>query len=309
MPKLLRGALGKKPLPTDTDFADAFPNKETKGLLVETALAAGLLLASMHAQGNWQTRQKDDNSPVTDADIAADKLIAERLSDFAKASQTQIISEETAKPSETAEPLANRLLFVDPLDGTRNFTHFGRDYCVNLGLVENRQAVFGVIADPSAKVCWWGGANLGAWRANFAPDGVLQEATALQVRPAETPLRIVLGYWSDEERVGKRLAKLGITMTTPQRVGAALKFCRIAEGVADLYPRGRGSSEWDTAAGQAILEGAGGVIRLVQLVGEEATLTEDPLRYGKEKFLNPPFFATTAEILNQAKQNTPAKKA
>ena len=88
-------------MPTDTDFADAFPNKETKGLLVETAIAAGLLLASMQAQGNWQTRQKDDNSPVTDADIAADKLIAERLSDFAKASQTQIFLK---RPRSRAKP-------------------------------------------------------------------------------------------------------------------------------------------------------------------------------------------------------------
>ena len=289
-------APGKKPLPIET------PHQQ---LLVDTAIATALLLAEIHRQGNWQEQTKADNSPVTDADLAADKLIAERLRAFAIAQGVQIISEETATENiggnvsgedSASGDSAQSLLLVDPLDGTRNFMQFGHDYCVNIGLVENGQASFGVVADPADLVCWWGGSGYGAWRASFASDGRLEDKVAIRVSSATKPPRIVLGYWSKAERVAPRLAKLGFEMTKPQRVGAALKFCRIAEGVADLYPRGAGSSEWDTAAGQAILEGAGGLVRLVR---HDGTISDQTLLYGKDKFLNPPFFAASPDALKK----------
>ena len=260
---------------------------------MDTAVATALLLAEIHRHGDWNEQTKADNSPVTDADLAADRLIAQRLGAFATSHGIEIVSEETAEENTKAN-LAKRLLLVDPLDGTRNFMQFGRDYCVNIGFVEDGKASFGVVADPADLVCWWGGSAYGAWRAKFDSAGTLGNKVAIEVSPTEKPLRIVLGYWSKAERVAARLAKLGFEMDTPHRVGAALKFCRIAEGVADLYPRGAGSSEWDTAAGQAILEGAGGLVRVVEGNG---TISDQTLLYGKDKFLNPPFFAASPEAL------------
>ena len=262
-------------------------------LLVDTAVATALLLAEIHKHGDWNEQTKADNSPVTDADLAADRLIAERLGAFATSHGIEIVSEETAEENTKAN-LAKRLLLVDPLDGTRNFMQFGHDYCVNIGFVEDGQASFGVVADPADLVCWWGGSAYGSWRAKFDSAGTLGNKVAIEVSPTEKPLRIVLGYWSKAERVAARLAKLGFEMDTPHRVGAALKFCRIAEGEADLYPRGAGSSEWDTAAGQAILEGAGGLVRVLEGNG---TISDQTLLYGKDKFLNPPFFAASPEAL------------
>ena len=261
--------------------------EDTIARLLEAALSAALYLREKCAQGAGEVRRKEDGTEVTDADLAADEKIREHLSPLATSDGIEIVSEETGGNASA------RFLLVDPLDGTRNFTTMGHDFCVNIGLVEGDRATFGVIADPSASVCWWGGVGYGAWRASFSAGGVLGNKTTLRVRNAESPIRGVIGYWSNEAIVKKRLTTFGLQNVSFAQVGAALKFCRIAEGKADLYPRGAGSSEWDTAAGQAILEAAGGMVRIV---GADGMPSSETLRYGKEKFLNPPFLATTKSV-------------
>lgn len=234
--------------------------------------AAAAILAVPRPDLN--AREKADASPVTAADEASEAVILEGLSRLLP--DVAVISEETT----TGRPVpgsTRRCLIVDPLDGTREFVAGRDEYVVNIALVEDGVPIAGVVVAPARGLAWRGHVGRGAERlalaAGAAPDAA-RERFAIHTRPTPPTRPRVLVSRSHldaatETYVG-RLAQ-------PEKIpcGSALKFCLLAEGSADLYPRLAPTSEWDVAAGHAVLLAAGGEV--LKPGGE-------PLRYGADNF-------------------------
>jgi 3'(2'),5'-bisphosphate nucleotidase len=224
----------------------------------------------------FDTAAKADGSPVTEADLRADRVIRQDLaSSFPGAC---IVSEESSPEIENA---AESFFLVDPLDGTREFVARNGEFTVNIAAVERGRAVAGIVLAPALGELFYAARGLGAWQV------IAGERRALAVRPAlpGQPLR-VLGSRSHRDAATQAwLARL--RQPWQEHVaGSSLKFCRIAQGRADLYPRLGPTSQWDTAAGQAVLELAGGA---VLVAGGRA------LSYGRDQPLINPHFVAMAD--------------
>jgi len=217
--------------------------------------------------GQFEVQHKSDASPVTAADLAAHTRIVEALAQLPP--DIPVLSEESADSIDTETRRRwTRYWLVDPLDGTREFIKRNGEFTVNIALIEDGIAVYGVIQAPVLETVWHGGPGLGAWRRDADGEHVLHTC-----RPAATPLRIASSRSWPSPQV-ERLLQQGDAIAVP--LGSSLKFCRLAEGVLDLYPRFGPTSEWDTAAGQAILQGAG---------GEVFDADSNPLRYNQRTSL------------------------
>lgn len=244
--------------------------------LCELARAAG---AATLAYWNkpLDVLDKSDDSPVTAADLAAHALISRELQRLTPG--IPVLSEEDANAS-LAERLSwDRFWLVDPLDGTKEFIAGSDEYTVNIALIEAGQVQFGVVGVPARGDLYWGGADHGAW---------LQRGDALaqpiRSRRPGTVLEVVASRRHTSPEQEAMLTRLeGLRRIERVSVGSSLKFCLIAEGRADLYPRFAPTSQWDTAAAQAVVEGAGG--RVIGLDGQRFTY---PTR---EHWLNPWFIA------------------
>lgn len=226
---------------------------------------------------------KPDHSPLTQADLRAHQIIAQRLR--ALTPDLAVVSEEDA-PSLLARPAQGDFWLVDPLDGTKEFLAQNDEFTVNIALVRAGSAVLGVVLAPALGQAYWGGVGLGAFREK---EGRVQ---AIQVAPAVAPGQAVRVVASKSHMNAATLAfirQLGAHELV--QAGSSLKFCRVAEGAADVYPRLGPTCEWDTAAAQAVLEAAGG--QVVSTVDGEA------LRYGKPAVLNPHFVASSAFMRNR----------
>ena len=218
-------------------------------------------------------RIKDDGSPVTEADRAADSLIVAGLR--AAAPQIPVISEESAAAAGGA-PAGGRFWLVDPLDGTREFIARTGEFTVNIALIEGGRPVLGVLHAPALGETYVADGLGQAVR--FMGDGAPQTITARPV-PDAGPAVIASRSHLDTETEAY-IAALRPARSTA--AGSALKFGLLARGAADLYPRLGRTMEWDTAAGQAVLSAAGGQVR---------DLGGGALGYGKPGFVNPPFVA------------------
>jgi 3'(2'), 5'-bisphosphate nucleotidase len=255
--------------------------------LIEGALAiaqeAGAAILPFWRSGVEVTAKADD-SPVTAADLAAHEVIAAGLARLAP--DIPVLSEEDCD-----RPLAQRESWqqwwlVDPLDGTKEFISGSDEFTVNIALVEGGKVVFGVVTMPVTGRGWWGGAGLGAWRqeAGEAPQPIQVRAAP----PAGEPFTVVASRRHSSPQQERLLAGLGeavgeLRLTS---VGSSLKFCLLAEGAADCYPRLAPTSQWDTAAAQGVLEGAGGEV--VDTQGQ-------PFSYpARESLLNGHFLALPA---------------
>jgi len=218
--------------------------------VIAIAYAAARDILAVYA-GHFEVRRKSDSSPVTAADMAAHTRIVAALERLTP--DIPILSEESADTiSVQTRRHWSRYWLVDPLDGTREFVKRNGEFTVNIALIEDGVAVYGVIQAPVLETVWHGGPHLGAWRRDADGEHLLQSC-----RPAATPLRVATSRswpspWLED------LLQRDDAVAVP--LGSSLKFCRLAEGVLDLYPRFGPTSEWDTAAGQAILLGAGGTI-------------------------------------------------
>jgi 3'(2'), 5'-bisphosphate nucleotidase len=200
----------------------------------------------------FAVEHKDDDSPLTAADLAAHRCIVAGLSRITP--EIPVLSEESAHEVATAQRRGwTRLWLVDPLDGTREFVKRNGEFTVNIALIEDGVAVFGVVQAPVTGVLWHGGAGLGACVREHGQE------RALRVRsPAVAPLRVAASRSHRDARTQAFIERMG--EVEPVGLGSSLKFCRIAEGALDVYPRFGPTSEWDTAAGQCVLEGAGGAL-------------------------------------------------
>jgi len=234
------------------------------------AREAGMLIMTYFG-GVFDTNHKQDKSPVTEADIKANQLIIAAL--YRMAPHIPIVAEEDDTPNAGGHDL---FWLVDPLDGTRSFVRGEAEFTVNIGLIHNGVPVLGVIYAPPQDMLYYGAAGQGALREQ--PGHPPQP---IHVRkPADDGLVVVRSQSHPSPATSAYLEKLTIKQIIPG--SSSIKFCTVAEGNADLYPRFGRTMEWDTAAGHAILNAAGGRVE---------TADGKPLTYGKPGFENPHFIA------------------
>ncbi len=245
-----------------TNFADL--DAIARGL-AEIALAAGPAVMEEYARAG-SGREKADGSPVTAADERAEAIILERLSAFAP--DVAVVAEEACAAG-AALVAPRRFFLVDPLDGTREFLARNGEFTINIGLVADGRAVAGAVFAPALGRVWFGGEN--AFAAEVAVGAALPDGCAsISVRAAPASLAALASRSHSDATTEAFLTRLGVG----ERVsaGSSLKFCKLAEGGADVYPRFGPTMEWDTAAADAVLRAAGGTT----LGLDGATL-----RYGK----------------------------
>jgi len=236
------------------------------------ARAAGREIMS-HYSGEVATTRKDDDSPLTAADLAAQRVIIAGLT--ALQPRLPVLSEESAPDGLAHRRDWRQLWLVDPLDGTREFLKRNGEFTVNIALVHEHEPVLGVVSAPALGLDYYGARGVGAWRS--VPGGAPEPLRP--TRPAAARTRVLGSRSHRGESLDALLARLGDHELVA--IGSALKFGWLAEGRADFYPRLSPTSEWDTGAGQAVLEAVG--CRVVGLDGK-------PLRYNeRDTLLNPSF--------------------
>jgi len=234
---------------------------------------AGAAIMQIYA-GEFAVERKDDDSPLTAADLAAHRVIVNGLR--ALTPQIPILSEESAEQADWQERQSwSRYWLVDPLDGTREFIKRNGEFTVNIALIDAHEPVLGVVYAPALDELYW------AWHGGHANFSTSSQSGILRTRPRATPLLVAGSRSHADPRMLTALDKLGPLTLVP--LGSSLKFCRTARAQVDLYIRYGLTSEWDTAAGQCVLEQAGG--RVTELDGQA-------LRYNtKASLLNPDFLA------------------
>jgi len=240
--------------------------------LAEAAREAGEAILTVVRRG-FEVEAKHDQSPVTEADRAAELVILAALARAAPG--VPVIAEEEVAAGRI--PAHDDTYFlVDPLDGTKEFVRGGDDYTVNIGLIEHGVPRVGIVFAPAAGILHGGSAAEGAW----VDEGAGRRP--IRTRPrGEQVTAVASKSHLNQATIDYLEAAVGTCGYIS--VGSSLKFCIVAEGKADIYPRASPTSEWDTAAGHAILLAAGGVVD-----GPDG----GPLRYGKRAFLNRAFVAT-----------------
>jgi 3'(2'), 5'-bisphosphate nucleotidase len=222
-----------------------------EGIIALAREAAGAILRVY--EGEFDVQRKDDDSPLTAADLASHRCIVDGLERLAP--DIPVLSEESAQDV----PAALRrqwpcMWLVDPLDGTREFVKRNGEFTVNIALIDRDcDAVLGVVQAPVTGALWHARRGRGAFRREGDRDVPVRTRT-----PATPPLRVAASRSHRDARTEAVLARMG--HVEPIGVGSSLKFCRLAEGTMDVYPRFGPTSEWDTAAGQCVLEAAGGAV-------------------------------------------------
>ena len=199
--------------------------------------------------GAFTVQHKHDDSPLTLADLESQRVILDGLTRLTP--DIPVLSEESAEAPWAERQTWRQLWVVDPLDGTREFVKRNGEFTVNIALVVDHEPLLGIVAAPAQGLLYWGAAGVGAFTEHRdAARG------RIQVSPPPSPLRVVGSRSHASPDTARYLGTLGSHVLSG--IGSSLKFCLIAEGKADLYPRFGPTSEWDTAAGQALLEAAGG---------------------------------------------------
>ncbi len=231
----------------------------------------------IYGKGDFVVKTKSDNSPVTEADEAADRLIFAGLSKAFP--DIAIVTEEQ---SDSHSVVADRFFIVDPLDGTKEFVHRRGDFTVNIALVENGVPVLGVVFAPAKGRLFYTDKN--GQSVEEMQDGTLQPIRV--ATPDPDALTVVASKSHRDAATDEYIAKYNVGDF--RSAGSSLKFCLVATGEADIYPRLGRTMEWDTAAGHAVLLGAGGqVVRFDN---------HQPLTYGKNIYENPFFIAHASGI-------------
>lgn len=255
----------------------AIAEAELLGFLARIAEAAGRVILRYYETG-VAVRAKADASPVTDADQAAEAIILEALAPLLPG--VPIVAEEAmskgAAPS-LENPSSMPFWLVDPLDGTKEFLSRNGEFTVNIALIEATRPRLGVVHLPAMGITYAGGAPGTATMAHLGHD-----AHPIAARRTPPDGAIVLASRSHGNQAALDAFLASEHVAARLSAGSSLKFCRIAEGIADLYPRLGRTMEWDTAAGHAVLAAAGGSV---------TTLDGGALRYGKPGFENPHFVA------------------
>lgn len=250
-------------------------DKDLLELSFGLATRAGDAILAIRSRG-FETMRKADASVVTEADHTAEAIIVAALREATP--HIPVVAEEEMAAGHIPRE-AQEFWLVDPLDGTKEFAALRDDFAVCIGLVRNGVPVLGVVGAPAHGQLFGG---IVAGRLAIRRDGDGEATIAVRAIPAEGLTVIASRSSAMHPRMDAYLAGHRVAHTL--HAGSALKFCRIAEGAADLYPRFGRTMEWDTAAAQAVLEAAGGSVCDVE--------TGLALRYGKDRFENPHFVAS-----------------
>lgn len=248
--------------------------------VIQIAKNAAIAIMEFYQNKSYLVRTKDDRSPITEADEKAHEIIEMGLSKINPS--LPIISEEGRTIPQSERSTWPLYWLVDPLDGTREFIEGTGEFTVNIALIENHQPVLGVVVAPYLQQAYWA---LRGEKAFFQDKDQLEPIAIQCHSQLKFPVKIALSrhHHQEETELQNLLNRLGEVELF--HYGSALKICLVARGVVDLYPRFGRTGEWDTAAGQCILEAAGG--HLVDLQG-------NPLRYNSRPTLfNPKFFAAS----------------
>ncbi|WP_310315014.1 3'(2'),5'-bisphosphate nucleotidase CysQ [Hydrogenophaga palleronii] len=236
---------------------------------------------------DFDVHGKSDDSPVTEADRRAEAIITAALQQLTP--DVPVIAEEAVSAGQQPGVApGQRFWLVDPVDGTREFVGRNGEFTVNVALIDKAQPVLGVVQAPALGLLYAGGPGMGGWCEADGPASAKNHHPPvrhpLSCRRPPAPGLTVLASRShgDAARLKSFLDGLGTLVAHTHVAGSSLKFCQIAAGQADVYPRLGRTMEWDTAAGQAVLMGAGGSV---------LTLDGEALRYGKPDWENPDFVA------------------
>lgn len=257
-------------MPTAKDLSHLLPD------VISIARSAGQLILEIYEKKSYESFTKSDETPVTSADLAAHKLVVERLSELTP--DIPVLSEEAANISLTTRETWQRYWLVDPLDGTQEFIARSGDFATIIALVENNRPVMGVVYGPVSGVTYYAYSGKGAWK---IPD--MSESLRIETHTHELPgqsIAIAISRRQDINRITSRLSSQWNYELVPLG-SAALKACLVAEGAVDCYLRLGPTGEWDTAATQCIVEEAGGRILSTQL---------EPLSYNERDTLENPNF-------------------
>ncbi|AKJ65544.1 3'(2'),5'-bisphosphate nucleotidase CysQ [Kiritimatiella glycovorans] len=272
-------------------------NSEQLRLLLEAELEATAAILEVYAR-DFDVEHKADDSPLTEADRASHDIILKKL----EPTGIPVLSEESAEIPYAERKDWERFWLVDPLDGTKEFIKKNGEFTVNIALIESGVPVMGAVYAPVLNTAYLGVAGEGAWRLlkgthfHSADDlpGALEEAAlpTLGEGPGDPGgIRVVASRSHRNEATEQFIAELEAQYGPAELVskGSSLKLCLVAEGAADVYPRIAPTMEWDTAAAQAVVEAAGGVVLQHG--------TDVPLRYNKQDLLNPYFIAAVPGVL------------
>lgn len=241
--------------------------------LIDIARQAGEAILTIY-NTDFTIESKQDSSPLTEADLASHGIITRALEQLTP--EIPVLSEESAKiPFETRQSWS-RYWLIDPLDGTKEFIKRNGEFTVNIALIDNHEAVLGVVYVPVTGLTFYGAKDQGAYKIKHG-----ESTQPIQVSSQhQRPVRVAGSRSHAGDSLAKFLKQLGEHEIVS--MGSSLKICLVADGTCDIYPRLGPTSEWDTAAAQAVVEAAGGKITLTDM---------SPLRYNtKDSLLNPHFF-------------------
>lgn len=266
--------------------------KELQEIGIAAALAAGEQILKVYDSNDFDVAVKDDNSPLTKADLASHDVITQLLRD--QAADIPVLGEEGKEIAFADRENWEKFWLVDPLDGTKEFIKRNGEFTVNIALVQNKTAVLGVLYVPVKDTIYFAAKGCGSFKAEKAAaaglPGILDNAVKLPsiTNRSVPPVKVVASrsHFSPETAayVDKVKAKYGKVDLVS--AGSALKICLVAEGSADVYPRFGPTMEWDVGAGQVIAEEAGCTV--------VDTTTGRQLQYNKESLLNPFFIVERA---------------
>jgi len=244
---------------------------EILAIASELARQAAAAILAVRTEG-FETTHKSDLSPVTAADHAAEAIILAGLR--SQLPHIPVVAEEEVAAG-TVTAVGDEFWLVDPLDGTREFAAGRDDFAVCIGLIRHGKPALGVVAIPARGTVYSGIIGVGAWK--DGPDGHQEIHT--RTTPPEGLSVVASRHYAGDPKTAELLATRKIAELI--NIGSAMKFCLVAEGLADFYPRLGRTMEWDTAAPQAVVEAAGGLV---------TNLDGTPLGYRKAGFENPHFF-------------------
>ena len=257
-------------------------NEQLISSTVEIAKEAGMVITEIY-NSDFDYQLKEDLSPITAADNLSHNIITKRLKTLTP--QTPILSEENCNIPYKIRSQWTQYWLVDPLDGTKEFISKNGEFTVNIALIENNTPIFGVIDIPVTNETYWGSKVNGS----FCSDANNNIKQINVPEDNQNPMRIV----ASRSHPSNMLASLLEIIVDYEiiEIGSSIKFCLIASGQADCYPRFGPTSEWDTAAGEAIVESAGG-----QVVNTNG----DSMNYNvKEDYLNPNFIVSNGKIISE----------
>ncbi|UTA48078.1 3'(2'),5'-bisphosphate nucleotidase CysQ [Simiduia sp. 21SJ11W-1] len=244
--------------------------------------AGEAILAVYNAPETPEVSHKQDKSPLTQADLAAHHILVEGLQPLLP--EVPVLSEESRLPDYELRGGWHRYWLIDPLDGTKEFVNRNGEFTVNIALIDEGVPVLGLVYVPVKGVLYFGGHGIGAHKDTGQGPNAIKARTVKSALEAGESIALVASRNHGAEAVQKLMQRLEADTGKPvltRNMGSSLKLCLVAEGLADLYPRLAPTSEWDTAAAQAIVEAAGGVV-----VDEDFKV----LRYNQKADILNPFF-------------------